>query len=97
MSCPRSAWTATQANVHLSVGAEVLVAVFGCRKKNWSLRSVEVRRGKQATTFHPGRAGEGDGRITRPRAPGAGRCRRVIVIMAGMACGALLAAGGERA
>jgi len=33
------------------------------------------------------------------RTPGlsAGRCRRVILIMAGMACGALLAAGGERA
>ncbi len=33
------------------------------------------------------------------RSPGlsAGRCCRVILIMAGMACGALLAAGGERA
>jgi hypothetical protein len=33
------------------------------------------------------------------RTPGlsAGRCRPVIFTMAGMACGALLAAGGERA
>jgi hypothetical protein len=33
------------------------------------------------------------------RTPGlsAGRCRRVILIMAGMACGGLLVAGGERA
>lgn len=33
------------------------------------------------------------------RTPGlsAGRCRRVILTMPGMACGALLAAGGERA
>jgi hypothetical protein len=32
------------------------------------------------------------------RTPGlrAGRCCRVVLIMAGMACGALLAAGGER-
>jgi hypothetical protein len=33
------------------------------------------------------------------RTPGlsAGRCRRVILTMAGMACDGLLAAGGERA
>ena len=43
-----------RAEVCLGVGDKVLVAVFGCRKKNWSLRSVEVRRGEQATTFTRG-------------------------------------------
>ncbi|HUY46145.1 MAG TPA: hypothetical protein VMV92_10530 [Streptosporangiaceae bacterium] len=43
-----------RADVRLGVGAKALVAVFGCRKKNWSLRSVEVRRGEQATTFTRG-------------------------------------------
>lgn len=32
----------------------MLVAIFDCRKKNWSLRSVGVRRGEQATTFTRG-------------------------------------------
>jgi hypothetical protein len=40
-----------RAEVRLGVGAKVLVAIFGCRKKTWSLRSVEVRRGEHATTF----------------------------------------------
>jgi hypothetical protein len=43
-----------RADVRLGVGDKVLVAIFGCRKKNWSLRSVEVRRGEQATTFTGG-------------------------------------------
>jgi hypothetical protein len=43
-----------RAEVCLGVGEKVLVAVFGCRKKNWSLRKVEVRRGEQATTFTRG-------------------------------------------
>jgi hypothetical protein len=32
----------------------------------------------------------------RPSGLRAGHCRSVVLIMAGMACGALLAAGGER-
>lgn len=43
-----------RAELRLGVSEGVLVAVFGCRKKNWSLRSVEVRRGEQATTFTRG-------------------------------------------
>jgi hypothetical protein len=43
-----------RAEVRLGVGDKVLVAIFGCRKKNWSLRSVEVRRGERATTFTRG-------------------------------------------
>ncbi|HUY44382.1 MAG TPA: hypothetical protein VMV92_01450 [Streptosporangiaceae bacterium] len=43
-----------RAEPRLGVGAKVLVAIFGYRKQNWSLRSVEVRRGEQATTFTRG-------------------------------------------
>jgi hypothetical protein len=43
-----------RAELSLGVGEKVLVAVFGCRKKNWSLRSVEIRRGEQTTTFTRG-------------------------------------------
>ena len=43
-----------RAEVRLGVGAKVIVAIFGYRKQNWSLRSVEVRRGEQATTFTRG-------------------------------------------
>jgi hypothetical protein len=123
-----------RAEVRLGVGAKVLVAIFGYRKKNWSLRSVEVRRGEQATTFTRGELAKAVAALLGRRAPGtratggqrrlgaanrrrapraayhgdpgmngtripglsAGRCRRVIFTMAGMACGALLAAGGER-
>ncbi len=35
-------------------GRGVVVAVFGCRKRNWSLRSIEVRRGEQTATFTRG-------------------------------------------
>ncbi len=44
-----------RAELRLGVGAKVLVAIFGCRKKTWSLRSVEVRRGEQTTTFTRGK------------------------------------------
>lgn len=43
-----------RAELRLGVGAKVLVAIFGYRKKNWSLRSVEVRRGEQTTTVTRG-------------------------------------------
>lgn len=126
-----------RAEVHLGVGTKMLVAIFGYRKKTWSLRSVEVRRGEQTTTFTWGELAKGGGRVARPRAAGtcatgdqrrrgaanrrhapraahhgdpgmngertpgpglrAGRCCQVVLIMAGIACGAPLAAGGERA
>jgi hypothetical protein len=43
-----------RAEVRLGVGGKMLAAIFGCRKKTWSLRSVEVRRGEHATTFTQG-------------------------------------------
>jgi hypothetical protein len=43
-----------RAELSLGVGEKVLVAVFGCRKKNWSLRSVEIRRGEKVATFTRG-------------------------------------------
>ena len=36
---PEISVSGNRAEVCLGVGAKVLVAVFGCRKKNWSLRS----------------------------------------------------------
>ena len=47
-----------RAEIHLGPGDGVLVAVFGCRKRNWSLRSIEVRRGEQITTFTRGELAE---------------------------------------
>ena len=43
-----------RAEVRLCIGDKVLVVIFGYRKKNWWLRSVEVRRGEQTTTFTRG-------------------------------------------
>jgi hypothetical protein len=51
---PEISVSGNRAEVRLGVGARVLVAIFGCRKKTWSLRSVEVRRGEQTTTFTRG-------------------------------------------
>ncbi len=43
-----------RAEVRLGVGDKVLVTLFASRKRTWSLRSVEVRGGEQATTFTRG-------------------------------------------
>jgi hypothetical protein len=51
---PRISVDKNQAELSLGVGEKVLVAVFGCRKKNWSLRSVEIRCDEQATVFTRG-------------------------------------------
>jgi hypothetical protein len=47
-----------RAELRLGVGDKGLVAIFGYRKKTWSLRSVEVRSGEQATTFTRGELAE---------------------------------------
>jgi hypothetical protein len=61
-----------QAEIHLGAGGGVLVAVFGCRKRNWSLRSIEVRRARQITTFTRGELAEAVAALLghEPQAPG---------------------------
>jgi hypothetical protein len=48
---PETSVTGNRAEVRLRFDGRLFVAVFGCRKKTWSLHSIEVRRGKQAATF----------------------------------------------
>jgi hypothetical protein len=61
-----------RAEIHLGVSEGVLVAVFGCRKRNWSLRSIEVRRSEQTTTFTRGELAEAVAALLgrEPQAPG---------------------------
>jgi hypothetical protein len=61
-----------RAEIHLGVSEGVLVAVFGCRKRNWSLRSIEVRRGEQTTTYTRGELAEAVAMLLgcEPQAPG---------------------------
>ncbi len=51
---PETSVTGNRAELRLNFGKKMFVAVFGCRKKNWSLRHVEIRRGEQIATFTPG-------------------------------------------
>lgn len=51
---PEISMSGNRAELRLGIGDKVLAAIFGCRKKTWSLRTVEVRHGEQATTFHRG-------------------------------------------
>jgi hypothetical protein len=48
---PETSVNGNRAEVRLRFDGRVFVALFGCRKKTWSLHSIEVRRGKQAATF----------------------------------------------
>jgi hypothetical protein len=43
--------TGNQAALLLRFGSKIFVAIFGCRKKNWSLHSIEIRRGEHTATF----------------------------------------------
>jgi hypothetical protein len=40
--------------MHLDLGTTSLVAIFGCRRKAWFLRSIQIRRGEQTATFSRG-------------------------------------------
>jgi len=70
-----------RAEIHLGSGEGVLVAVFGCRKRNWSLRSIEVRPRRADHDVHRGEMAEAVAALPRPRAAGtraaAGRRRLV--------------------
>jgi hypothetical protein len=48
---PETSVTGNRAELRLNFGKKMFVAVFGCRKGNWSLCHVEVRRGEQTATF----------------------------------------------
>jgi hypothetical protein len=43
-----------QAELRVNFGNKMFVAIFGSRKKNWSLHSIEIRRGEQTATFTRG-------------------------------------------
>jgi hypothetical protein len=51
---PQTSVTGNRAEMRLNFGEKIFVAVFGCRKKTWSLRHVEIHRGEQITTFTRG-------------------------------------------
>jgi hypothetical protein len=51
---PETSVDGNRAELRLNFGKKVFVAVFGCRKKTWSLRHVEIRRGEQTARFTRG-------------------------------------------
>jgi hypothetical protein len=51
---PETSVNGNRAELRLSFGKKTFVAVFGCRKKNWQLHHIELRRGEQTTTFARG-------------------------------------------
>jgi hypothetical protein len=69
---PEVSANGNRAEIHLSTGGGVLQAVFGCHKRNWSLRSIEVRRAGQITTFPRGELAEAVATLLgrEPQAPG---------------------------
>src|SRR5215472_962026 len=51
---PQTSVHGNRAELRLNFGTKMFVAVFGCRKKAWPLRHIEIRRGEQTATFTPG-------------------------------------------
>ncbi len=51
---PETSIDGGKAEVRISTGEKMLVLVFGCRKKKWSLRTAEIRHGEQTTSFTRG-------------------------------------------
>jgi hypothetical protein len=51
---PETSVHGNRAELRLNFGKKMFVAVFGCRKKTWSLRHIEIRRGEQTATFTRG-------------------------------------------
>jgi hypothetical protein len=49
---PETSVHSNQAELRLGLGNKMFVAIFGCRTKNWSLHSIEVRRGKHTARRH---------------------------------------------
>jgi len=44
----------TEAEIRISAGEKMLVLAFGCRKRKWFLRTIEIRHGQQTTSFTRG-------------------------------------------
>jgi len=51
---PETSVNGNQAELHVRLGRKMLVVIFGCRKKKWPLRRIEIRRGQQTATFPRG-------------------------------------------
>ena len=51
---PETWVSGNQAELRVRLGRKMLVAIFGCRKKKWSLRRIEIRRGQQTAAFPRG-------------------------------------------
>jgi len=48
---PQTSVHGNRAELRLNFGNKMFVAVFGCRKKAWSLRHIEIRHGQRTATF----------------------------------------------
>jgi len=51
---PETSVNGNQAELRLSPPRKMLVAIFGCRKKKWPLRRIEIHRRQQTATFPRG-------------------------------------------
>jgi hypothetical protein len=63
-AAPETSVHGNRAELQLSLGSKIFAAIFGCRKKNWSLRRIEVRRGEETATFARGEDGHS---LSKPR------------------------------
>jgi hypothetical protein len=50
-AAPETSVQGSRAELRLSLGSKTFVAVFGRSKKNWSVRSIEIRHGDQTASF----------------------------------------------
>lgn len=69
-AAPEASVHGNQAELRLSPGSKIFVAIFGCRKKNWSLPRIEVRRGEETATFDHGELANAIRHAGRARAAG---------------------------
>jgi len=52
---PPETWVSgNQSELRVRLGRKMLVAIFGCRKKKWPLRRIEIHRRQQTATFPRG-------------------------------------------
>jgi hypothetical protein len=70
---PETSVNGNQAELRLRFGNKTFAAIFGCRKKTWSLRHIEIRRGEQTATFTRGELVKAMATLLgqEPMAPGA--------------------------
>lgn len=63
---PATSVTGDHAALTLSIGDRILVLAFECQRREWSLRSAEVRNGDQATAFARGKLAGAVTALLRP-------------------------------